>query len=264
MWPRHWTLMAWRSPHCRTGCARWATRKKRTVDFNQSERWIWWPKGHEKWGCGVFHQVERFNQPKFGDFTKMNAERQQEWWQMMNQCITKNCFGVCYHSPAKVWMKQYEKTTSDVFCQRFLRTFLGCLRTELPKYTKMIISIGGFMVGSHETMYPVWRLQKIQPFKPIITPCWQNWRFFPWLATQTWDSSTTHNFAARIWMCSQEGRANTGIIRNMRSCVTFPSFWLEKLHFKYLFPWNTHFHIWSHTALGFVIKFAGHVETTTW
>jgi hypothetical protein len=28
--------------------------------------------------------------------------------------------------------------------------------------------------------------------KPIITPCWQNWRFFPWLPTQTWDSSTTH------------------------------------------------------------------------
>jgi hypothetical protein len=59
--------------------------QKKHGDFNQSERWIWWPKGHEKWGCGVFHQVERFNQPKFGDFTKMNAERQQEWWQMMNQ-----------------------------------------------------------------------------------------------------------------------------------------------------------------------------------
>ena len=67
------------------------------------------------------------------------------WW--LNQWITRNYFGGCYHSPAKVWIKQYENHTSTCILptNRWLVSENGATQNDPAKPV-------GRKMRNHETL----------------------------------------------------------------------------------------------------------------
>ena len=154
------------------------------------------------------------------------------WW--LNQWITRNYFGGCYHSPAKVWIKQYENHTSTCILptNRWLMSENGATQNDPAKPV-------GRMMRNHETLgvpspqirSSHWNLDTPGKTERFVR-CWRK------------NESNKHdeNNQARIY--SQEGPAPEYGVVSLFQVFSW-QFCRFKQHFKIFKHFSTRTHIFT-------------------